>query len=230
MSYRVHFTLVSSNSKTGPIPVSTSSRQWCPDTCPLKAAGCYAKGGPMAIHWNAVTQGKRGDLWADFVSKVRYLPEGQLWRHNQAGDLPGDGEVLDLPALGDLIAANQGKRGFTYTHYPVLGDSIDRGINRTAIGFANDNGFTINLSANNLAHADELAALDIAPVVTLLPEDAAGEIRTPAGRRVVICPATQREGVTCATCQLCQRQRSTIVGFPAHGSGKRAATAIAEAA
>tara|TARA_R110000868_G_scaffold120258_2_gene319174 strand:- start:315 stop:470 length:156 start_codon:yes stop_codon:yes gene_type:complete len=25
----------------------------------------------------------------------------------------------------------------------------------------------------------------------------------------------------CATCQLCQRQRSVIVGFPAHGSRHR---------
>ena len=34
-------------------------------------------------------------------------------------------------------------------------------------------------------------------------------------------PATQRDDVSCATCQLCQRPRDTIVGFPAHGSRHR---------
>jgi hypothetical protein len=38
---------------------------------------------------------------------------------------------------------------------------------------------------------------------------------------VVICPATQRDDVSCASCQLCQRQRTAIVGFPAHGSRHR---------
>ena len=34
---------------------------------------------------------------------------------------------------------------------------------------ANQNGFTVDLSANNLAHADKLKALNIAPVVVVLP-------------------------------------------------------------
>ncbi len=83
------------------------------------------------------------------------------------------------------------------------------------------------LHANNLANADELADLQVGPVVTVLPEDQRTNTVTPAGRRVVVCPAIARDDVTCATCQLCQRQRSTIVGFPAHGSGKRKASAIA---
>ncbi len=52
MSY-VHLTSKSSNAKTGPIPVSTSTAAWCPDSCPLKGAGCYGNGGPLAIQWKA---------------------------------------------------------------------------------------------------------------------------------------------------------------------------------
>ncbi|WP_418224539.1 DUF7227 family protein [Bradyrhizobium diazoefficiens] len=35
-----------------------------------------------------------------------------------------------------------------------------------------------------------------------------------------MCPAITHENVTCASCALCQRQRSAIIGFPAHGPAK----------
>jgi hypothetical protein len=100
--------------------------------------------------------------------------------------------------------------------------------NAALVKKANANGFTINLSANNLDHADALANLDVGPVVTILPTNARGPITTPQGRRVVVCPAVTNEATSCATCQLCQREdRKTIVGFPAHGVHKRKADAIA---
>ena len=94
--------------------------------------------------------------------------------------------------------------------------------NRAVVKTANENGFTINLSGNSLAHADELADLRIAPVTTILPSDVRTNQRTPKGRTVVICPTFTHPGVTCATCGLCARQRSTIVGFPAIGGRKHA--------
>lgn len=85
-------------------------------------------------------------------------------------------------------------------------------------------GFTINLSGNNLGHADTLADLNIGPVVVVLPSAVKTNTVTPKGRKVVVCPATQRDDVSCATCGLCQKaRRSVIVGFPAHGSGKKKA-------
>jgi hypothetical protein len=99
-----------------------------------------------------------------------------------------------------------------------------------------------------MAEADTLAALDIAPVVTVLPVDqgrkAKGDTwleteaeyrarvnvvqQTPQGRTVSICPATYKDNVSCASCQLCQRkERKTIVAFPAHGTSKNKASAIA---
>ena len=226
-----HMTLESRNEKTGPIPVSTTSYDTCPNVCPLKGNGCYAGGGPLGMHWKAVSEGKRGTTFGAFLAEVAALPEGQLWRHNQAGDLPGHGDDIDVFALTDLVNANRGKRGFTYTHKPVTGGNI---INRNAVAAANRDGFTVNLSANSPAHADELASLGIAPVVTVLSADIDGAatktLRTPAGRTITVCPATYRDDVTCASCVLCQRQkRKTIVGFPAHGASKRKASAIASA-
>lgn len=226
----IHFTHISSNAKTGPIPVSTTSADTCPDACPFKRVnddenGCYAAYGPLALHWKKVTTGQRGNEYDSFLSLVRALPDGQLWRHNQAGDLPGLGDSIDSAALAALVAANTGKRGFTYTHKPMSAD------NQTAVAHANQSGFTVNLSGNNLAHADELAALDVGPVVSVVPQDTPHKFQTPAGRNGVICPAQTRDNVSCATCQLCARsnRNGLIIGFLAHGSGAKKAEKIARA-
>ena len=208
-----HLTPVSKNGKTGPIPVSTSSRDTCPVDCAVRAA-CYASAGPLALHWSAVSSGSRGSDWSGFVSSIASLPDGQLWRHNQAGDLPGNGHTVDPVALGQLVHANAGKRGFTYSHYRDTASLA-------WIKHANAWGFTVNLSANSLEDADTLADTGAGPVVCVLPSTQTQNTVTPKGRRVVVCPATQPDDVSCATCQLCQRQRETIVGFPAHGSHYR---------
>jgi hypothetical protein len=223
MKYRL--TPESRNKKTGRIPVATTSADSCPPSCPFRKNGCYADGGPLAIVWRQVDD--IGTDLATFCDTVASFPAGQLWRHNQAGDLPGIGETIDTKALGAIVKANKGRRGFTYTHKNPF---VKR--NANAIAKANRDGFTINLSANNLDHADKLADLDIAPVVTVLPSDGASTTRyaartTPKGRKVVQCPATYRDDVSCKTCQLCQRQRDVIVGFPAHGAAHRKASAVA---
>jgi len=220
METLTHLTRISNNAKTGPIPVSTSSADTCPPSCPFKKQGCYAKGGPLALHWSKVTSGGRGLKWADFLSAIEALPRGQLWRHNQAGDLPGLGEDIDAMALSQLAKANQGRKGWTYTHKHATE------ANREAIRAANANGFTINLSANSLTHADELASHECGPVCVVLPSDQNKNTVTPGGRKVVICPATQRDNVTCATCGLCQKQRGAIVGFPAHGTSAKKVSAL----
>lgn len=221
-----HFTPKSRNAKIGPIPATTTSAASCPDACPLKEAGCYAAHGHVAMHWRAVTQGKRGGSLQALCDNIAALPADTLWRHNVAGDLPGDGDTIDKAGMLALIQANEGKRGFTYTHKPA-----QHGANADLIRFANAKGFTINLSANTLAHADALAALNIGPVVVVQDaiEGTRADTITPEGRKVVTCPATYRDDVTCKTCGLCAvRDRKVIVGFPAHGAAKRAAAAIAK--
>lgn len=213
MPYSVHLSLKSGNVKTGPIPVSTTGRDTCPVDCAVRAA-CYASSGPLALHWNAVSNGSRGTDWSGFVSAVASLPEGQLWRHNQAGDLPGNGHTVDPVALGQLVHSNIGKRGFTYSHYRDAASL-------QWIKHANAWGFTVNLSGNDLQDADTLADTGAGPVVCVLPSHQTQNTVTPKGRRVVVCPATQRDDTSCATCQLCQRQRDVIVGFPAHGTRRR---------
>src|SRR5215470_15282572 len=106
-----HLAPRSRNVKTGPIPVSTTSADTCPNACPLKAGGCYAVANfHLRQHWNKVTNGTRGDDYDAFLGKIAALPDGQLWRHNQAGDLPGVADTIDVTALARLIEANAGRR------------------------------------------------------------------------------------------------------------------------
>ena len=209
----VHLTRTSSNVKTGPIPVSTSSRASCPTTCKLKDNGCYAENFPLKVHWDRITAGRRGQTYEDFVDEIRRLPKGQLWRHNQAGDLAGDNDVIDAEALHQLAIANIGKRGFSYTHYPMTP------ANAAAVKQANEHGFTVNLSADNLDIADTLLALRVGPVVAIVPPGWKGT--TPAGNKVTVCPAQRLDSMTCAICQLCYKaDRVAIVAFEAHGARK----------
>lgn len=218
-----HITMKSKNVKTGKIPVTTSSADTCPDACPLKSQGCYAKSGPLGMFWDKVTNGNAGASFADMLAIIASLPAGQLWRHNQAGDLAGAGDHIDGQALRALVRANKGKRGFTYTHKPVA----DNPHNAAHVAAANRAGFTVNLSANNLTEADTLYELGIGPVVTILPVDAPEKTTTPQGRAVVVCPAQSRDDVTCKSCGLCQRaDRKVIVGFRAHGASKRRAEKV----
>lgn len=221
---KVSLTLKSANVKTGAIPTSVTSEESCPPSCPFKNSGCYAESGPLAIHWKKTSEGARGMSWEEFCSAIEALPVGQFWRHSVAGDIPSDNEDRELisPAmLGALVAANRGKRGFTYTH------KTQREENFYWIKAANDWGFTVNMSANNLAEADSLAERGVAPVVTVLPIDSPKKTITPQGRIVVTCPATYREDVNCLSCQLCGiASREVIVGFPAHGTGKKKAEKV----
>lgn len=225
---RVHLTQISKNEKTGPIPVTTSESRTCPAACPFKKSGCYADSGPLALHWSKVSEGVRGDSLAALANQIRDFPIGQIWRHNQAGDLPGLSNKIDSDKLAVLVAANTGRRGFSYTHKPCEGDGNLETSNRAAVRFANREGFTVNLSGNNLTHADRLVDLDAGPVVCVVPKNTAAVFYTPAGRKGIVCPAQQRDDITCATCQLCQKaNRSVIIGFRAHGQSSKKAEAIA---
>jgi hypothetical protein len=233
MNLAILWTEESRNAKTGPIPVSTTAKPSCPATCPFKGNGCYAEGGPLGYLWsamsaagpNATFKNGRGTVrsvdWQTLCDNVAALPADRLWRHNQAGDLPHTDGKIDAAALASLVQANSGKRGFTYTHHDPVANS-------EAIRAANDAGFTINVSANNLDHADTLAALNL-PLVVVLPADTSAKtLQTPQGRKVSVCPATYRDDVTCASCGLCAvRDRKTIVGFPAHGASKARASRVA---
>lgn len=226
---KVRLVPISSNRKTGAIPVSSTEVASCPKACPFNPADgglpkCYAGFGNTAIHWRKIPEVTGGNVsnFADFVRKVKRLPKGQLWRHNEAGDLPHVNEKIDMASLASLINANKGKRGFTYTHHKLINHNVD------LISEANTNGFTVNLSCNNLQEVDKKSKHGL-PMVTLLPMDADNVTITPNGMKVVACPAEKSSKVTCATCGICAiPDRGYVIGFRAHGTSKKKADLIAK--
>ena len=218
---RARLIVSSGNRKLGGIPASITSRLTCPSSCSFYGKGCFAEYSPLAFHWRNV--GTKGDSWEDFCDDVAKLPKGTLWRHNVAGDLPGDGMSLSVAGLEALVRANRGKRGFTFTHVRVAGHILHHRLVAKAIA----GGFTINLSADSLGEADRLAMCGF-PVAVVLPHDTPGRsLRTPGGRRVTICPAETPAALTCAECQLCAvPTRKTIVGFLSHGQSKKLVSEI----
>ena len=251
---RVQYVNVSQNAKTGPIPASIVERASCWDGCALYEHGCYAETGALAMHWDRVSRGLVSGSWSELCANVARLRPGRLWRYAQAGDLPGYGAEIDGKLLEELVAANAGKKVIAFTHKPVLSDDSVAIANRRLIAAAINAGFTINLSADNPAHADKLADLGIAPVVTVLARaygrrairhrfkrqgdvwaETIGEWRdqtaglpryTPAGRRIAVCPATYSDA-TCKTCGACAKARAAVIGFPAHGAWRKVETAMA---
>lgn len=146
----------------------------------------------------------------------------------QAGDLPGIGDEIDRAQVERLVDALDGLEAWGYTHKPVIGNAE----NAEAVRYCNDHGVAINLSANDLGHADELMELGIGPVAVTLPKDSPKRgVTTPAGRRVIVCPAVTGN-ITCSTCggtkgALCHRiARGYVVGFPAHGTGEKKVSRI----
>jgi len=143
------------------------------------------------------------------------------------------------------VIANRGKWVIAFTHKPVLPDTPVAARNRSIVAVVNSVGFMINLSANNPAEADALADLRIGSVVTILAHDYARRAmrhraksrpdewaetiaewrdriadlprRTPAGRKIAICPATY-SNATCKSCGACARPHEAVIGFPAHGA------------
>ena len=206
---KYHFIQSSSNKKTGRIPQTYTERASCPPSCSQYRNGCYAEDFHTRLNWDKVPV--RGTELDGLLAAINRLPRGQLWRHNVAGDLSGVGEAVDAYALGQIVKANQGRKGFTYTHKHSA-EAIKWARHATAWGF------TVNLSADDAGHADQLAAHGL-PVAVVVPMDTPKHSRTPQGRHILICPAQTTAHMTCALCALCQRaDRKQIIGFRAHGT------------
>ena len=221
---QVALTAVSSNRKTGAIPTSTTEKASCPSTCPFLQKGCYAKGGPQNIHWSAISRGERGMAWAEFTSAIRKLKRGQLWRHNVSGDLPHSDGVIDSAKVSALVDSNRGRRGYTYTHHILNPENVK------VLQDANSKGFTINASTEDVEVADKVMTEHNIPAVAVInSEESRRFFTTSSGRKVIVCPATVHDNVSCADCGICANaNRSAIVAFPAHGNAKKTVNQIVE--
>lgn len=141
-------TQVSHNKKTGPIAVSSTGWSSCPPTCGAREI-CYAKKGyHTRLHGDKITRQERGVPPEQFIRQVAALPPGTLFRHNVSGDLWHHEGMLSRNLLRHLTEATQHlKAAWTYTHHRP------NSLNQVAIRTANRNGFTVNVSADDLDSA-----------------------------------------------------------------------------
>jgi len=221
---RVTITAISGNAKTGKITTTRTERQSCPTTCPFYSSGCYATLGRERMQWDRLNRQETGVNWDEFLTAIRRIvPNGVLWRHNTAGDLPHNDGNIDYLKLKGLINANKGRKGFTYSHH-ILNDH-----NIIALQNANGLGFTVNASCESVDDADRVMSEHNIPAVAVVnSEETRRFFTTTNGRKVVTCPAALFPGkVTCASCGLCQQSdRQFVIAFPAHGASKNKVNAI----
>lgn len=228
-----NFVEASTNKKMLGLPLVQSPRRTCWRGCPF-IGQCYGEQWPLGSIWNMVEE--RGEPLAKVCQRIHGLPPRSRWRWGDVGDVPGCGGHISRRAIEQIVLANLGKYGWSYSHKPVLGDGAMASKNRETIRWANDNGFTINLSAEGWKKADALADLEVGPVFAVLPHNwmdkqAWKRSHTPQGREIRQCPAEISQ-VRCATCggnrgPLCARaERDFIVGVSTHGCNRNRIAAI----
>jgi len=235
----------SANQKTGPVLTTYSHPVTCPDTCPLyggdrgpdgsrvdPGAECYAAAGYYTRRaWEGVRL-----TWSESLAKIR-AARAPMARGNVAGDIiHAAGRIFRGAAIEWAAALSKdGTRpAWTYTHHAATRENLDTLAAMAAAGTV------VNLSASDPGEAFAMMAAHPGhPVATVIPADSPPVMRDQDGRRIVTCPASRREGVTCGTCgggrPLCARgDRDYAIGFPVHGAGAgkgearmRAATARA---
>ena len=211
---KFHFVKKSGNKKTGFMPVTYNSRLSCPNSCIFRNNGCYADNYHTALNWDKVTSGQRGGTFKELLNNIKALKPGTIWRACVAGDIPSNtkGEISRTYIKG-ITEANQGLKGYTYTH-----NRLDIGENISLLKTANKQGFTVNISTESEAAADNAILNSLPAVIVVKSTEARRAWFTKNKNKILVCPA-QTSGVNCIDCQLCQhRPKNLIIAFLAHGN------------
>lgn len=215
-----HLSRVSSNKKTGPIAVTTTSKNSCPKDCGMREV-CYAASGPLNLHWNAVSNGQRSRGWRDHLDDLSTLPVGSALRLNQAGDLvAGMSGRLSRAFLNGLVSVVKARRlqAWTYTHHDHM-----IGENAKLLRRANREGLRINVSTETEESADRAIAAGLPAVLAVSSHESRTVWRTADRNLVKVCPAQIRD-TDCSRCMLCHKRGSkVIIAFLAHGIRKKTA-------
>jgi len=165
--------------------------------------------------------GERGETFGKFLQRLKELPAGRTFRHNQAGDLPHNAGKISRTFIKKMVESVRHLKAFTYTHH-----NVNLGENLSLLRFANRNGFKINISCESEAQVDSMIAADLPAVIVTKADETRTQWRTKAGNIVLVCPAQRSDTTTCADCMLChKRGKKVAIAFLSHGTGKKKAEA-----
>ena len=211
-----HFVKKSGNKKTGFMPVTYNSRLSCPDSCIFKNNGCYAENYHTRLNWDKVTSGERGGTFKELLNNIKALKPGTIWRACIAGDIPSNNKgVISRTYIKGITEANQGLKGYTYTH-----NRLDIGENISLLKTANKQGFTVNISTETEAAADNAVLNNLPAVIVVKSTEKRRSWLTKNKNKILVCPAQdETKNVNCIDCGLCQnRPKNLIIAFLAHGN------------
>ena len=213
---KFHFVPKSGNKKTGFMPVTYNSRLSCPDSCIFKNNGCYADNYHTRLNWDKVTSGERGGTFKELLNNIKALKPGTIWRACIAGDIPSNNKgVISRTYIKGITEANQGLKGYTYTH-----NRLDIGENISLLKTANKQGFTVNISTETEAAADNAVLNNLPAVIVVKSTEKRRSWLTKNKNKILVCPAQdETKNVNCIDCGLCQnRPKNLIIAFLAHGN------------
>lgn len=209
------------NRKTGPIPTAYVGRDYqetwesC-EGCSLRQNTCYA--------WN----GRGRMALASLQKRAQRVPEEYTLEHALKTRLFGM-RAIRLGAIGDparaprrelLAAIDTARRNrlnvLGYTHFWAAEPRT--GVLRREI----------MASTNTPAEADKAIAAGWR-AASVVPSDTKEKlVVTPAGNKLLVCPAMVKANLTCADCRLCDPQHKVWtagkiqgIAFPDHGPAGR---------
>ena len=147
-------------------------------------------------------------------NNIKALKPGTIWRACVAGDIPSNNKgEISRTYLRGITQANQGLKGYTYTH-----NRLDIGENISLLKTANKQGFTVNISTESEAAADNAVLNSLPAVIVVKSTETRRAWLTKNKNKILVCPA-QTSGANCIDCQLCQhRPKNLIIAFLAHGN------------
>jgi len=215
METKIKFIGISKNAKTGCISQTYTTCNTCPTRCPFKEHGCYAKQGPVRLHWDKTET--TGVAPKDLKKVIANQPTTNVIRHNVAGDIAMEGTSdIDEKLVNELIKAYKGKKAYTYTHCTI--NERNMKIAKKAI----EKGFVINFSTESAEQAKKCHDNNI-PCVLACNTMSKKTVKV-NGLTITQCPATYDKTINCMNCGKCwNKSRKTIISFPVHGAGKKKA-------
>jgi hypothetical protein len=211
--------LKSGNHKTGPIPTISRPQTSCPNTCPLINAGCYGENaGAMGRPSIFKMVGKAVQKISVRDIALRAPKAAPAIRFNVVGDYFNEDGTPDTEYIADTNFVAKARKwvAISYTHgwkrlVPSMFDYVVRAScqSREELQDAHARGWWTVVVDPGPEHPDTLIG------------------QTIDGRKVVQCPATNHENISCADCRLCGRE-AAIVAFPVHGARKNRALNVVQ--
>jgi hypothetical protein len=202
---------VSKNAKTGPCSNLYAPLSTCPDTCPFKARGCYARNGKTYMHARRCTESEAQYTQLETAQheadKIRSLSGKLPLRLHVSGDFFDAQCAAIIDSAAGEYTAKHGQAVWAYTH------------NWRVIPRETFKNISILASVENMKDATEAKKAGYA-VAIVIPEGTKSD-------SVTICPHITR-GTPCVSCKLClhaDKLKKPIAFYP-HGAQRKSVEAV----